>query len=258
MAAVRRRGGSGRRAAGDPAAGVRVRGVPGPAAGDHRPRRRRRRRARADADRRRQVAVLPDPRARPGRHRRGHLPAHRADAGPGGRADRAGRAGRVPQLDPGGGRAAAGRGSVPGGRAGPAVPGAGAAAGRIGDAAARPRPDLAVRDRRGALRGPVGARLPARLPRTVRAARAVAGRAADRPDRDGDQGHPGRDRHPAQPGWRAPLRLQLRPAEHLLPDRAEERAAPAAAGPAARGAPGRRPASCTACPGRRWTRRPSS
>ncbi len=42
-------------------------------------------------------------------------------------------------------------------------------------AAARAWHGLAVRDRRGALRIPVGARLPARLPRSVRPARALAG-----------------------------------------------------------------------------------
>ena len=42
-----------------------------------------------------------------------------------------------------------------------------------------------------------------------------------------------RDRRPAQPGRRAALRVQLRPAEHQLPDRAEERASPATAAPAA-------------------------
>ena len=59
----------------------------GQPAGDHRPRHRRRRRARADADRRRQVAVLPDPGAGAPRRRRRRLAAHRADAGPGRRAD---------------------------------------------------------------------------------------------------------------------------------------------------------------------------
>ena len=69
--------------------------------------------------------------------------------------------------------------------------------------------DLAVRHRRGALRGPVGARLPARLPGAVRAARALARRAAHRADRDRHRGHPRRDRLPAEPArrpatsWRA-------------------------------------------------------
>ena len=55
-------------AGGDRAApGVRLRELPRPPGGDHLPRHRRRRRARADADRRREVAVLPDPRAGPRR-----------------------------------------------------------------------------------------------------------------------------------------------------------------------------------------------
>jgi energy-coupling factor transporter ATP-binding protein EcfA2 len=97
------------------APGVRLRLVPRRAAGDHRARHRRRRRARADADRRRQVAVLPDPGAGPAGHRRGHLAADRAHAGPGRRADRARRAGRVPQLDPGPGPAPPGRVRLQGG-----------------------------------------------------------------------------------------------------------------------------------------------
>ena len=89
-----------------------------------------RRRAGADADRRRQVAVLPDPGAGPSRHRRRDLAADRADAGPGGRAHGARRAGRIPQLDAGLRRAARGRAGVPGRRARPALPGPRAAAGR--------------------------------------------------------------------------------------------------------------------------------
>ena len=42
-------------------------------------------------------------------------------------------------------------------------------------------------------------------------------------------GHAGRDRHAAESRGRAPLRRQLRPAEHPVPDRAQERAAAAAA-----------------------------
>ena len=58
--------------------------------------------------------------------------------------------------------------------------------------AARPRQDLGLRHRRGALRLPVGPRLPARLPGAVGAARALARRAADRADRDRDPGDAGR------------------------------------------------------------------
>ena len=68
-------------------------------------------------------------------------------------------------------------------------------------------PDRAVRDRRGALRVPVGARLPARLPGPVDAARALAGGAADRADRD-------RDRRPPTP--RSPTRLKLGEARHFV------------------------------------------
>ena len=169
-----------------------------------------------------------------------------------------GAARRFPQLDAGPRRAPAGRGGVRRRRARPAVPGAGAAADRLDDAPARPRPHRPVRDRRGALRVPVGARLPARLPRAVRAARALARRAADRADRDRHPGHQGRDRGPAEPGRGAPVRVQLRPAEHPLPDR-RPRPSPGGScwsccGPST---PGTR-ASCTACPGPRSSRRPSS
>ena len=70
----------------------------GAAGRDHRARLPRRRRAGPDAHRRRQVAVLPDPGAGARRRRHRGLPADRADAGPGGRAAGARRAGRVPQL----------------------------------------------------------------------------------------------------------------------------------------------------------------
>ena len=100
---------------------------------------------------------------------------------------------------------------------------------------------LAVRHRRGALRVPVGARLPARLPRAVRAARALARRAAHRADRHRDPG----DRRPRSPqrlslARRAALRRQLRPAQHPVPHRAEERARAAAAAVAAHRARRRR------------------
>ena len=70
----------------DPAPDLRLRPpAAGPGGGDPAGPRRRRR-AGADADRRRQVAVLPDPGARAGRHGRRRLAADRADAGPGRRA----------------------------------------------------------------------------------------------------------------------------------------------------------------------------
>ncbi len=166
---------------------------------DHRARRRRRRRAGADADRRRQVAVLPDPGAGPRRRRRGDLAADRADAGPGRRAARARRAGRVPQLHPGLRRSGA-RSSR---RSWPAS--STCSTSRRSGSGSSPRcgcstgQDRAVRDRRGALRVPVGPRLPARLPDAVDAARALARRAADRADRDRDRGHARGDRDPAEP-----------------------------------------------------------
>ncbi len=68
---------------------------------------------------------------------------------------------------------------------------------------------------------PSGARLPARLPRAVGAAPALALRPAHRADGDGDGGHPGGDRPAPRPGGRTALRLQLRPPQHHLPDRAQ-------------------------------------
>ena len=97
---------------------------------------RRRRRARAHADRRRQVAVLPDPGARPARRRGGRLAADRAHAGPGRRAARARRARRAsstPRRTPT--SAATVEARVPRRRARPALPRARAAA-RERDAAA--------------------------------------------------------------------------------------------------------------------------
>ncbi len=89
-----------------------------------RPRRRRRRRPGPHADRRRQVAVLPGPRAGPRGHRRGRLAAHRADAGPGRRAAHGRGAGRLPQLHAPAARAPGGRGRLRRRGARPAVPGA--------------------------------------------------------------------------------------------------------------------------------------
>ena len=124
---------------------------------------------------------------RDGRRRR-HLAADRADAGPGRRAARARRARGLPQLDPGSRRAArrSRTRSWPASSTCSTSRPSGCAP--IDAAAARPRHDRAVRDRRGALRVAVGPRLPARLPGAVRAARALARRAADRADRDRDRG----------------------------------------------------------------------
>ena len=183
--------------------------------------------------------MLSDPRAGARGHRRGHLAADRPHAGPGRRAEHARREGGLPQLDPGSRFAAGRRVRVHGRQAGPALPGAGAASHRIGAAAARPRHDLAVRHRRGTLRGAVGARLPARLPGPVRAARAVARGAADRGDGHRDRADPRGDRRTVVAERRPPVRGELRPAQHPVPDRAEERAAPPAAPAAADRASGR-------------------
>ena len=201
---------------------VRLRELPRPARGDHRPRDRRRRRARADADRRREVAVLPDPRAGPPGHRRGDLAADRADAGPGPGAAAAGDPRGLPQLHAGPGDQARRGAGVQVRRARPALPRTGAAAHRGDAQAARRREDLGVRDRRGALRVPVGPRLPPRLPRAAGAARAVARRAADRADRHRHPGDAGRDRDQAQAGRRPAVRVVIRPAERAIPDRSEK------------------------------------
>ena len=106
--------------------------------------------------------------------------------------------------------------------------------------AAGPRHDRPVRHRRGALRVPVGARLPARLPAAVDAARALARRPPDRPDRHGDRADPRRDRRSGCSSATPALRRQLRPAQHPVPDRAQGQAARPAARPAAHRARRRR------------------
>ena len=219
-----------RRSAVDPARDLRLRAVPRPAAGDRRPRRGRRRRPGADAHRRRQVAVLPDPRhrapARRPRRERGRVAADRADARPGRRPARGRRRCRLPQFH-------ARLGADPGRRAPhaarrdhPAVRGA-----RAGQHAALPvaarfaqgaRQAGAVRHRRGPLREPVGPRLPPRIPRAHGAARALCRRAADRAHRHRRCADAGRHRRAPAARGGAPVRLQLRPAEHPLHHRREE------------------------------------
>ena len=73
-----------------------------------------------------------------------------------------------------------------------------------------------VRDRRGALRQPVGPRLPAGVPGADGAARALSRRAAHRADRHGRRTHPRRHRRAPAAGGGAPVRQQLRPAQHPL------------------------------------------
>ena len=97
---------------------------------------------------------------------------------------------------------------------------------------ARSRVDRAVRDRRGALRLAMGPRLPPRVPRAHRAARALAGRAAHRADRDRRHADPARDRRTPGAGGRAPVRQLVRPPQHPLPRRPQgRRRAPAAGFP---------------------------
>src|SRR5215470_7481127 len=61
----------------------------------------------------------------------------------------------------------------------------------------------------------------------------MAGGAPGRADRHRDQGHPRRDSDPARPGPVPPLRGELRPPEHPVPHRAQERPEAAAAATAA-------------------------
>ena len=225
-------------AQGDPGAGLRLRRLSRRAGSDHRPRLRRRRRAGADAHRRRQEPVLPDAghRAAPARAgpvRRGQ-PADRADARPGRRAGRGRRACGIPELVAVGRRGAAHRARDDERAPGAALRGARAAeyAALPGAArfAARARAARPVRHRRGALRQPVGPRLPRGLPGARRAARALSRRAAHRAHRHRRRADARRHRRAAAAARRAHLHQQLRPAEHPLCDRREGRCAqPAAA-----------------------------
>ena len=192
---------------------------------------------------------------RPGTRRRG-LPADRADAGPGGRAAGARRARRVPQLHAGLRRAARGGGGVPGRRAGPALPRTRAAAAGRRRWSCSDRGKIArLRDRRGALRRPVGPRLPARLPGAVRCW-ASAGPTCRASRSRPPPPTPRTGRSAQRLGLRrdaAALRRQLRPAQHPVPHRAQGRPEEAAADlPAARSTRATR-ASSTACPATRWS-----
>ena len=149
--------------------GLRLPRVPPRPGGDRRRRRGPPRRPRHHADRRRQVALLPASGADPPRRHAGRLAADRADARPGpGAARRRGRR-RGADLAVGGRRDRAG---LRGARRRPAeAPLHGARAARLARhrepaPAHRPRPP---RRRRGALRQPMGPRLPPRLPQDRRA-----------------------------------------------------------------------------------------
>ena len=123
---------------------------------------------------------------------------------------------------------------------------------------ARPRQDRAVRHRRGALRVPVGPRLPPRLPRPLRTRRALARRPADRAHGHGHARHAPGD-HPAAPHADGPaLRGELRPAQHPVPDRAQGRPQEAAAELPARGGRRGRGHRLLPVPQSRWRRRRSS
>ena len=240
---------------------LRLRRVPRRAGRDHRPRRGRRRRAGADAHRRRQVAVLPDPGARARRHRRRRLAADRAHAGPGRRAR--------PRS------ACAPRSSTP--RRTLAERRAVEAAFLAGEldllylaperlarrpprcgcsTAAASRCSRSTRRtacRSGATTSaPTTSRLSMLherwpdVPRIALTATATAATAR-------------RDRDPARARRRAPLRRELRPAEHPVPHRAQGRARKAQLlDAAARPSTPATPASSTACRARRSRRPPSS
>ena len=230
----RRDAGSLRRGA---AGGLRLRGLPRPAGGHRHPCERRWRRAGAHAHRRRQEPVLPDPGHRaPARGtRRGHrgLAADRADARPGGRPARSGRGRGLPQLQSHAGRGAADRappadrGHHPALRRSRAADHA--APPGLARLAARTRPALAFCHRRGALREPVGSRLPPRIPRTGAAARALRGCAPHCAHGHGRRAHARGHRHPPAAAGRAPVCQQLRPAQYPLHHRREEGQHPAAA-----------------------------
>jgi hypothetical protein len=97
-----------------------------------------------------------------------------------------------------------------------------------------------VRDRRGALRQPVGPRFPRRVPGPERAARALSGGATPGADRHRRRAHPGRHGRAPGPAAGQVLRQQLRPSEHPLHDRREDRPEGAAAALPARRARRRR------------------
>ena len=200
---------------------------------DHRPGHRRRRRARAHADGRRQVAVLPDSRARARGHRRRHLAAHRPHAGPGRCAGRRRGARGLPQLDPVRRRAprASSRPTSPASSTSSTSRPSGWArrAPPTCSTAARSRCSRSTRRtacRSGATTsGPTtcGSRCCTSAGRRCRASRSPR----PRPRRPGDE-----IATRLELGERAALRVELRPPEHPVPHRGQGPAAAAAADPA--------------------------
>jgi len=227
---------------------LRLRALPWPAGSHRGPCGSGRRRAGAHAHGRRQEPVLPgaghsSPAGGPGRGHRG-VAADRADARPGGRAARGGRGGCLPQFHAGL-AAGAGRGAAPGPRRDhPALRRARTADhATLPGTAGRPvpaRPTVDVRHRRGALREPMGARLPARVPPAHRAARALRQRAAHCPHGHGRCADARRHRRAPAAAGGAAVRQQLRPAQHPLSHRGKERRHHAAAALHRARAPGRR------------------
>ena len=90
-------------------------------------------------------------------------------------------------------------------------------------------PCLAVRDRRSALRIPVGTRLQARVSPAGRARGPVSGHSACRAHGHGRSAHARRDRRTPAPGTRRDLSPQLRPAQYPVSRCRARQCAPAAA-----------------------------
>jgi ATP-dependent DNA helicase RecQ len=88
----------------------------------------------------------------------------------------------------------------------------------------------------------------------VRAARALARRAADRADRHRDRGHPRRDRHPAQPGG-APHFVASFDRPNIQYRIAPKTSRAASCSRSSAPSTPATPASSTACHGARWRRR---